>query len=114
MVSERLPAHLEAMAIMRRVESGGGFAAVLRKGDSDRGTLTLAIRQRGKPYGFLERKMAGDFEYRWGLSGWADDSGSDAVERLIASKARFDPDFWLIELDVAEAERFVAETTASA
>ena len=42
-MAERLPAHVEAAAIMRRVEAGGGFATVLRKGDPDRGTLTLVL-----------------------------------------------------------------------
>jgi hypothetical protein len=30
---------------------------------------------------------------------------------FVASRERFDTDFWLIELDIAEPERFIAETT---
>ena len=38
----RLPAHVEAAAILRRVEADGDFATVLRKGDPDRGSLILS------------------------------------------------------------------------
>lgn len=113
-MAERLPAHLEAMAIIRRAQSQGGFAAVLRKGDPDRGALTLLVRQRGQFHGLLERVMGADFDYRWSLTASAESKGSGEVERLIAEKNRFDPDYWLIELDIADAERFVAETIASA
>ena len=64
-MGERLPAHLEASAIMRRLEAEGGFATILRKGDPDRGTLTLALHRRGEFYGLLEREFASDFQYRW-------------------------------------------------
>jgi hypothetical protein len=31
------------------------------------------------------------------------------LQDLIARRRRFDPDLWLIELDIASAERFAAE-----
>lgn len=113
-MAERLPAHLEAMAIIRRAQSEGGFAAVLRKGDPDRGALTLVLRERGRFRGILERVMGADFEYRWSLTESDESAGSEQLDRLVAARSRFDADFWLIELDIADAERFVAETIASA
>ena len=112
-MSERLPARLEATALIRRVESEGGFAAVLKKGDPDRGALTLIVRSRGAFHGLLEREMGPDFTYRWALSRAGEELGSDTLRDLVAAKQRFDPDFWLIELDVAQPERFIAETTSS-
>lgn len=111
-MAERLPAHVEASAIMRRVEAEGGFATILRKGDPDRGALTLAILRRGEFHGLLERELASDFQYRWTFKPAAELPGSNSLGDLIARKARFDADFWLIELDIAEPERFIAETTA--
>jgi hypothetical protein len=113
-VSERLPAQLEAAAIIRRVQAEGGFAAVLRKGDPDRGALTLILRERGEFYGLLERVMGPDFGYRWALTESQKGLGSEQLDLLIAGRARLDADFWLIELDIAQPERFVAETTGSA
>ena len=112
-MTERLPAHLEAAGFVRRVQAEGGFAAILKKGDPDRGALTLIIRERGELRGFLERELGADFEYGWSYKTLDARSEGDSVAELVARKERFDPDFWLIELDVAEPERFIAETTHS-
>ena len=32
---------------------------------------------------------------------------------FLAKRTRFDPDLWAIELDIADPERFIAETTGS-
>ena len=112
-MAERLPAHVEVAAIIRRVEADGGFATVLRKGDPDRGTLTLILQKRGENCGFLERELGPDFTYEWVFRPSGEPKGSQSIADLIARKARLDADFWLIELDIAEPERFIAETTAS-
>ena len=111
-MAERLPAHVEAAAIMRRIETEGGFATILRKGDPDRGTLTLILQKRGEFCGILERELGPNFDYEWVFRPSEPDSGSQHVSGLIARKAQFDPDSWLIELDIAEPERFIAETTS--
>ena len=112
-MSERLPAHVEVAAIMRRVATGGGFATVIRKGDRDRGTVTLILQKKGEFCGILERELGPSFDYEWVFRPAEPDSGSQNVSGLIARKAQFDPDSWLIELDIAEPERFIAETTGS-
>jgi len=111
-MSERLPSRLEAAAIIRRAEAEGGFAVVLAKGDPDRGALMLLLRERGAFHSLLERELGPDFEYRWAARRSADGFGSVQADELIASRQRFDADSWLIELDIAEPERFIAETTS--
>ena len=108
-MSERLPSNLEVAAIIRRVEGEGGFATVLRKGDPDRGALVLSLQERGEFRGILERELGPNFTYEWIFK----DPGSESVDDLVARKSRFDPDLWLIELDIADPERFIAETTHS-
>jgi hypothetical protein len=105
-MSERLPSHVEVAAIIRRVETEGGFATVLRKGDPDRGALTLVLQERGEICGILERELGPNFTYQWTFKS----AGSESFADLITRKAQFDPDFWLLELDIAEPERFIAET----
>jgi hypothetical protein len=112
-MTERLPAHVEAAAIMRAVQADGGFAAVLRKGDPDRGALILLLYERGTFLGLLERTLGADFEYRWTLREANEGLSSERIAELIASRRRFDEDSWLIELDIPRAERFIAETTRS-
>ena len=110
-MSDRLPAHVEVAAIMRRVDVDGGFATVLRRGDPDRGALTLILQKRGEFCGILERELGRSFAYDWVFRPAEPGAGSQIVSGLIAKRAQFDADSWLIELDIAEPERFIAETT---
>lgn len=110
----RLPTHVEVGAILRRVSSAGDYATVLRKGDEERGSLLLLVSSRGRHVAGLERiaSLAGD--YRWQAVGPADSASSTEIRDFLAKRARFDDDSWVIELDIADPERFIAETIASA
>jgi hypothetical protein len=110
--ADRLPAHLEVAAILRRAEANGGFGTVLRKGDPERGSLLLVISSRGRHFACLERMLALDGNYDWQRSGPGDSASSTDVADFIARRARFDEDAWAVELDIADPERFIAETTA--
>jgi len=112
-LSDRLPARLEATALIRQVESNGGFASVIKRGDPDSGALVLLVAERGAPVALIERRMDDEFAYRWGEAARGEALLGDKFLKLIADRTRFDPDFWLIELDIPDAERFIAETIAS-
>jgi hypothetical protein len=109
----RLPSGLEASAIIRRAESEGGFATVLHKGDPDRGALLLVITSRGRHIACLERQLAMDGRDLWNPVGPAESDGSAVLAEFLARRTRFDADLWLIELDIAPPERFIAETTSA-
>ncbi len=111
-MDDRLPAALEASSLVRRAEVEGGFGMILKRGDSDRGALVLLIAHRGAHVACLERSFGASGGYAWQKVG--PESGAEAETVLDWSKKRrdFDPDLWLIELDVPLPERFIAETTA--
>ena len=109
----RLPPRLEVPALMRRAQTEGGFATVLRKGDPEGGALLLLVSSRGRHFACLERILAVSGAYEWHQLGPGDSADSDEVAAFLAKRRQFDPDLWLVELDIAEPERFVAETTAS-
>ena len=112
MADARLAASIEAAGLIRRAESEGGFGAVLNKGDPERGSLLLVIRSRGRHVACLERMLSPEGSYRWNEAGPADQSESDEnLEQFLQKRVAFDPDLWLIELDIAQPERFIAETT---
>ena len=113
-MSDQLPAGLEVAALMRRTEAAGDFATVLKKGDADRGSLLLLIASRGRHRMCLERVLGTDGIYSWRSVGPAESASSTDIAEFLARRARFDADSWAIELDVAEPERFIAETTSSA
>jgi hypothetical protein len=110
---DRLPAHLEVASILRRAQVAGDFATILRKGDPERGSLLLMISSRGRHVASLERLMSLDAGYAWQSVGPPESASSAEIAGFLAKRARFDEDLWTIELDIADPERFIAETTAS-
>jgi hypothetical protein len=94
------------------VAADGGFATVMRKGDEERGSLLLFIASRGRHVACLERVLSPDGRYRWQSVGPAESASSPEIADFLARRARFDEDLWAIELDIADAERFIAETTS--
>ena len=111
-MSRRLPTHVEVASILRRVAAAGDFATVMKKGDPDRGSLLIFVGSRGRHLAILERVLDMDGEYRWQATSSADSASSAGIADFIARRARFDDDLWAIELDIADAERFIAETTS--
>jgi hypothetical protein len=107
----RLSASVEAAGLIRRAEADGGFGTVLRKGDPERGSLLLVIRSRGRQVACLERMLSPDGIYRWAAAGPGEDKMDENLADFLNKRVRFDEDLWLIELDIAQPERFIAETT---
>ena len=54
-----------------------------------------------------------DGGYAWQRTGPGESAGSAEVADFLARRARFDEDSWVVELDIAEPERFIAETTSA-
>ena len=98
---------------MRRASVEGGFATVIRRGDDERGALLLLISSRGRHVACLDRILTLEGAYRWERAGPAESSSSAEIADFLARRARFDEDMWAIELDIADAERFIAETTSA-
>lgn len=95
---------------MRQVESTGGFATIVQRGDPDSGALVLIVAERGVPHILLERRLSGSFDYRWTATVRSDPSHPEKFRDSVKKITLVDADCWLIELDVADAERFIAET----
>ena len=84
----------------------------MRKGDHERGSLLLFVSSRGAHVTTLERILNLDGSYSWQRVGPPESAGSAEIGDFLARRARFDGDFWAIELDIADPERFIAETTS--
>lgn len=83
----------------------------MRKGDPDRGSILLLVASRGRHIACLERVLSVEGAYAWQAVGPGDSASSAEVSEFVGRRARFDEDLWAIELDIAEPERFIAETT---
>lgn len=94
--------------LIRRANAAGGNAVVVAKGDDIAGTILVMCMERGQQGAIIERVLSLDGNYVWRDLGVA--RQKDAVEAYIVRRRQSDPDIWVIELDIADAERFTAET----
>jgi hypothetical protein len=108
----RLPARLEASSLVRRAEVEGGNGMILARGDPDRGALVLLVTERGAHVACLERSIGDGGAYGWQRVGPGAGASDEELREWTQKRRRFDPDLWLIELNVPLPERFIAETTA--
>ena len=111
-MSERLPAHLEAAGLIRQVEAEGGFGAIVKRGDPDRGALILLISNRGQHQACLERTLGRDGNYGCQVAGPPAGANNQSLADWSEKRLRFDEDSWLIELDVPDPQRFIVELGA--
>lgn len=66
----------------------------------------LECMDRGQRLMMLERAMGPDGEDAWRSS---EPAGDDAAQaQMLERRRRTDPDLWVVELDIADPERFVA------
>lgn len=105
----RLQSSILVNALQRRAESEGGFAAVLAKGDPTAGAILVILAERGEKIKILERLLEEGERYAWREVGKQALANEQELQKFLERRRRFDPDIWLIELDVASAERFAAE-----
>lgn len=106
-MTPRLTSAMLASALIRRVNAAGGNATILSRGDPETGAMLLICMEKGVVTSVRERLLVADGRYAWEAVGPADAAQTDAY--LERRRAR-DRDLWLIELDIADAERFAAES----
>lgn len=102
----RLTSAMLVSALVRRVNNEGGSATVLAKGDATAGSILLILMERGVVQSVRERVLGGDGLYAWTSIGPDEAADRDAY---LARRRERDSDLWLVELDIANAERFTAE-----
>ena len=107
----RLTSQVLVSSLLRRAQAGGGFGAVLARGDATAGAVLVILAARGTRTALLERLLQPDGSYAWQEAGRADTEAD--FQALLARRRRNDPDLWIVELDVADGERFAAEMNAS-
>ena len=103
----RLASGVTVAALLRQVAAEGGFGTVLHRGDATAGSIAIVTRDRGETR-VLQRVMAASGDYEW-----REAAAADSVDGWIERARRHDPDLWIIELDIPDAARFVAEITAT-
>lgn len=106
-MESRLPAHLEVSALVRTVNDAGGFATILRKGERDAGTILIATRHRGDSLCLYERIPDLDGKRRWTRTREEPVEKEREFSEYLAKRGQQDSDCWIIDLDIAQVERFI-------
>lgn len=107
-MSERLPTHVEVSGLIRAVEAAGGFATVLARGERDSGTVLLVTIRQGQPACLFERLPRADGSRPYIAAKRENPEKPQEFSDYLARRRRQDPDLWLVELDIPDAERFIA------
>jgi hypothetical protein len=109
-MSDRLASAVLVGAMLRRVNDAGGFGAVLAKGESQGGAILILTAERGGNACFFEPGIGPDGRMGLIRSGPGEPVNGADLTDYWQRRRRSDPDLWVIELDIAGAERFAAET----
>ena len=105
----RLKSRFLVDLLLRETESAGGFAAILVKGDDTSGVILVQCAERGVPGPLLERRFSPDGRYVWEPLGPDDAKDDESRANYRERRRKADPDLWIVELDIADAPRLVAE-----
>jgi hypothetical protein len=107
----RLPAHLEVAGLIRRVQAAGGFATVVQKGEREGGTLVVIVTEKGANARLFERMPSAAGHREWRLSRTQTPENTMEFSDYVTRRGRQDPDLWIVELDIANGERFIGLST---
>ena len=108
MSDSRLPTHVEVAGMIRAVQAAGGFATVLAKGERDAGTILVVCCENGANTRLFERMPQLDGSRKFQLTRAQDDEKPGEFSEYWQRRRDQDRDAWIVELDVANAERFIA------
>lgn len=106
----RLTSAMLVGALRRRVSAAGGFATILVKGDEISGVILIQALEKGQETGLFERVSNFAGGHALMRCGPSPEDGPEALAQYVARRRKSDPDMWIIELDIPEAERFAAQT----
>ncbi len=105
----RLPAHLEVTGLIRAVEAAGGFATVLARGERDAGTVLIVTMDRAAGATLYERMPQLDGSRPYIAAKRENADLPQEFSEYLARRRHQDRDCWIVELDVPNGERFVAQ-----
>ena len=109
----RLASSVLVGALIRKAEARGRLRARCSpKAMPTAGSILVMLLERGGESAIVRAHPAADGDYAWQDSGSQALDESEEVPEFVARRRRFDPDLWVVELDIPSAERFAAEMNA--
>lgn len=109
MIEPRLSAEIKVQTLLRLVSQAGGFGAVLNKGDRISGSIIIQAVENGENPRLLENMPSLDGGPNWTVIWPQPIEKKQELSEYIARRLRYDPDMWLIELDIPQVQRLIAQ-----
>ncbi|HEY9090150.1 DUF1491 family protein [Parasphingorhabdus sp.] len=107
-----MSAEMVVSSLLRKTNQNGGFGAVLKKGDRISGSILIICLEKGKDPRLLEKMPSLAGPSTWQVIWPQPIDKQQNLDVYLKRRSSFDPDLWLIELDIPDAEQLVAEMTA--
>lgn len=106
----RITSELFAAQLVRRVFNDGGFAAIARKGAEAAGALFVIVRSRNGAMALFGPAAQSFADEESGDRRFMREIASDeaAIATRFEREARFDPDFWVIEIETDAPADYLA------
>jgi hypothetical protein len=103
----RLKSVIYVQALIRRCESAGAAAYLLRRGAEEAGAILLKVNRLDGSCLVLSQARRGE-ELVW-LRPLGDTSDDSHAADYFARQLRFDPDLWIVEIEDRQGRSFVIE-----
>ena len=110
-MTARLATQMLVSVLRRMAEADGGSAVVVNRGHDQAGGLLVVLAERGEARQRLERRTGWDGETTWDAVALDSESSENRHSHgsMLQRRINADPDLWVLELDIADAERFAAQ-----
>ena len=109
MIEPRAATGLLVSALIRRIETEGGSAMVIHKGDAIAGAMLLLLADRGVLGRIVERVWRYDGGHGLEAVGPAELNEPGIAGDYVARRRKSDPDLWVVEVDHRDAKRIAGE-----
>ena len=93
--------------LIRTVQAAGGFATVLNKGEREAGTILVVLTEKGANARLFERVPDASGGRLWAVTKAQDAENPFEFSEYLTRRHARDRDLWIIELDIADGERFI-------
>ena len=101
----RVTTEIWVSALMRRVFSAGGFAAVVQRGSAEAGAIYITTRNRLGELSLFSTAPQTSYDTSMPqerLFSRVAEADNGQIEAKLEREKRFDPDIWIVELEVSD------------
>jgi hypothetical protein len=108
MTTPRLKAGIFVRALIRRAETEGASAFIVRKGHEEAGAIILKLSKLDGNCLVLNQARDGKGELVWSrpLGDWGEEP---RAHLWFEKQVKFDPDLWIVEIEDRDGRAFVDE-----